>query len=144
MERTFEIHVSRSPAALAAPALLASAVGGNVIAPVQVADQVVFIVQTTVDPGSVADGNSIDCLEENAEDEEGGLEGRVLLLVDHGTHTWRPNKGTVLRGGQQLVMAVSQRGLPHLLSLTNPGPPSDGQSPAPAPLRRGYTAQRGT
>ncbi|MDQ5825737.1 MAG: NAD-binding protein [Chloroflexota bacterium] len=145
MERTFEIHVSRSPAALAAPAMLASAVGGHVIAPVQVADQVVFIVQTTVDPGSVADGNTIDCLEETAENAEGGLEGRVLLLVDKGNRTWRPPKSTVLRAGQQVVLAVSQEGLPHLLSLTNPGPPSDGQDYAPsAPADKRHLAQRGT
>ena len=123
MEHTFQIHVSRSPAALTAPAMLAAAVGGHVLAPVQVADQVVFIVQTTVDPGSEADGKAIDCLEESAEDETGGAEGRVLLLVENGSHQWHPPKGTVLRAGQQLVLAVSQRGLPHVLSLTNPGPP---------------------
>ncbi|HEX8600609.1 MAG TPA: NAD-binding protein [Chloroflexia bacterium] len=145
MERTFEIHVSRSPAALTAPAMLASAVGGHVIAPVQVADQVVYIVQTKVDPGSAADGNTIDCLEENAEDEEGGLEGRVLLLVDNGTHKWRPAKGTVLRGGQQVVLAVSQKGLPHLLSLTNPGPLANGQTQTPSSNgNRRYPAERGT
>lgn len=147
MERTFEIHVSRSPAALAAPALLAAAVGGQVIAPVQVADQVVFIVQTTVETGSTADGNTIDCLEENAEDEEGGMEGRVLLLVENGNHMWRPSKGTVLRAGHQLVLAVSQRGLPHILSMTNPGPPADGHHTAP-PTRAvravRYSPQEGT
>jgi Trk K+ transport system NAD-binding subunit len=145
MEHTFEIHVSRSPAALAAPAILASAVGGHVIAPVQVADQVVFIVRTTVDPGSAADGNTIDCLEESAEDEEGALEGRVLLHVHQERHQWRPAKGTVLRAGDQLVLAVSQRGLPHILSLTNPGPPSGGHNGAsPAKVERGQLAQRGT
>lgn len=133
MEHTFQIHVSRSPAALAAPAMLAAAVGGQVIAPVQVADQVVFILRTTVEPGSTADGNTIDCLEESAEDEEGGMEGRVLLLVENGRHTWRPPKGAILRAGHELVLAVSQRGLAHILSLTNPGPLADGQhSTAPA------------
>jgi Trk K+ transport system NAD-binding subunit len=145
MERTFQIHVSRSPAALAAPAMLAAAVGGQVIAPVQVADQVVFILRTTVEPGSRADGNTIDCLEESAEDEAGGMEGRVLLLVEEGNHSWRPPKGTVLRAGHELVLAVSQRGLGHILSLTNPGPLSDGrQSTATGTTGGRYLPQEGT
>lgn len=128
LERTFEIHVSRSPAALTAPAMVAAAVGGHVIAPVQVADQVVFIVQTSIDPGSRADGDTIDCLEQSAQNDAYGLDGRVLLLIDNDTHIWRPSRETVLRAGQQLVLAVSQRGLPHLLSITNPGPQSENLS----------------
>ena len=125
MERTFQIHVSRSPAALAAPAMVAAAVGGHVIAPVQVADQVVFIVQTSVDAGSRADGDTIDCLEQNSQNDAYGPDGRVLLLIDNGNSIWRPPKDTVLRAGQQLVLAVSQEGLPHVFSITNPGPPSE-------------------
>jgi Trk K+ transport system NAD-binding subunit len=124
MERTFQIHVSRSPAALAAPAMVAAAVGGHVIAPVQIADKVIFIVQTVVDAGSKADGDTIDCLEQNAHDDAYGPDGRVLLLIENGTSIWRPARDTVLRAGQQLVLAVSQKGLPHVLSITNPGPPS--------------------
>jgi len=107
-----------------ATAMVATAVGGHVIAPVQVADQVVFIIQTSVDPGSIADGDTIDCLEQSAQNGEYGPDGRVLLLIDNGNYIWRPSRDTVLRAGQQLVLAASQKGLPHLLSITNPGPAS--------------------
>lgn len=147
MERTFEVHISRSPAALAAPAMVAAAVGGHVLAPIQVADKVVFIAQTTVDPGSYADGNSVECLEEHAEDEEGGMECRVLLLVDGGEQVWRPAKNMTLRAGQAIVLAVSQKGLAHVLALTNPGPPGHwplGESPN-GPHRGSFEgAQEGT
>jgi voltage-gated potassium channel Kch len=124
VENSFEGQISRSPAALAAPALVAAAVGGHVIATIQVADQVVFIAQTTVDPGSVADGNRVSCLEESNGIEGDGIECRVLLASDGTAHTWRPPPDTVLHAGHDLVIAVSQRKLAHVLGITNPGPPS--------------------
>jgi hypothetical protein len=98
-----------------------------------------------VERGSTADGNTIDCLEESAEDEEGGMEGRVLLLVENDSHTWRPPKGTILHAGHQLVLAVSQKGLAHMLSLTNPGPPANNQHSTPTTHKAGlYLPQGGT
>src|SRR5688500_9307351 len=102
MERTFQIHVSRSPAALAAPAMIAAAVGGHVIAPVQVADQVVFIVQTVVDAGSRADGDTIECLEQSAQNDAYGPDGRVLLLIDNCNSIWSPPRESMQRAGLQL------------------------------------------
>jgi Trk K+ transport system NAD-binding subunit len=122
VERSFEIEISRSPAALTAHALVAAAVGGRVIATIQVADQVVFIAHTTVDAGSVADGDSVACLEEAGESEGGGIECRVLLLTHDGRQVWTPPRDTPLRAGYELVIVVSQHTLAHVLSITNPGP----------------------
>jgi Trk K+ transport system NAD-binding subunit len=123
VEHSFEREISRSPAALAAPALVAAAVGGHVIATIQVADQVVFIAQTIVEAGSVADGNNVDCLEEAIGSEAGGIECRVLLLSYNGRQIWSPPRDTRLEAGNEIVLIVSQRRLAHVLSLTNPGPP---------------------
>lgn len=122
VESSLEIQISRSPAALAAPALVAAAVGGHVLATIQVADQVVFIAQTTVDPGSVADGNNVSCLEEPDGSEADGIECRVLLVSDGTRQHWRPSGDTVLHAGCELVIVVSQRKLAHVLGITNPGP----------------------
>jgi Trk K+ transport system NAD-binding subunit len=122
VEHSFEIEISRSPAALTAPALVAAAVGGRVIDTIQVADQVVFITHTTVDAGSAADGDTVACLEEAAESEGGGIECRVLLLNDNGRQVWAPSRDTPLRAGYELVIVVSQHKLAHVLSITNPGP----------------------
>jgi Trk K+ transport system NAD-binding subunit len=123
VEHSLEIAVSRSPAALTAPALVAAAVGGRVLATIQVADQVVFIAGTTIEAGSEADGNNIARLEEPRDsDAMDGIECRVFLLSFDGQQQWSPSKETVLRAGYEVVLAVSQRKLAHVLSLTNPGP----------------------
>lgn len=123
VERSLEIEISRSPAALTAPALVAAAVGGHVLATIQVADQVVFIAQTTIEAGSVADGNNVACLEETHEIGLSGIECRVLLLSYENQQIWKPSRETDLHAGYQIVIVVSQRKLAHALSLTNPGPP---------------------
>jgi Trk K+ transport system NAD-binding subunit len=123
VERSFEIQISRSPAALTAPALVAAAVGGHVIDTIQVADQVVFVVGTIVEAGSEADGNIVACLEEAGGSSAAGIECRVLLLSDGERQIWKPSRDTVLRAGCEIVIVVSQRKLAHVLSLTNPGPP---------------------
>jgi Trk K+ transport system NAD-binding subunit len=125
MERSLEVQISRSPAALTAPALVAASVGGHVIATIQVADQMVFIAQTTIEAGSVADGDTIACLEETPESDVAGIECRVLLLSYGGQLMWSPARDTMLRAGYEIVIVVSQRKLAHALSLTNPGPPGE-------------------
>jgi Trk K+ transport system NAD-binding subunit len=124
VEHSLEIEMSRSPAALTAPALVAAAVGGHVIATIQVADQVVFITRTTVDEGSEADSNTVACVEEGGQLEGGGIACRVLLLTFDDQQVWRPSRDTVLRAGNKLVIVVSQNNLARVLSITNPGPPS--------------------
>lgn len=124
VEASFEIEISRSPAALTAPALMAAAVGGHVIATIQVADQVVFITHTTVEADSEADGNSIACLEEIPENNGGGIACRVLLVSHNGQQIWTPPRDTMMRAGYELVIVVPQRRLAEVLSITNPGPPS--------------------
>ncbi|MGA7731473.1 MAG: NAD-binding protein [Chloroflexia bacterium] len=123
VEHSFEREISRSPAALTAPALVAAAVGGHVIAIIQVADQVVFVTQTTVEAGSEADGNNVACLEEATGSNVGWIECRVLLLSYNGQQIWSPPRDTMLYAGYEIVVIVSQRRLAHVLSLTNPGPP---------------------
>jgi Trk K+ transport system NAD-binding subunit len=124
VENTFEIQVSRSPAALAAPALVAAAVGGHVIATIQVADQVVFITHTTIDPGSEADGNTVAYLEEAKSSKEEGIECRVLLVSDGTRQNWTPSRDTVLHSGCEIVIVMSPHRLALVLGITNPGPPS--------------------
>ena len=125
VERSLAIQISRSPAALTAPALVAAAVGGHVISTMQIADQMVFIAQTTIEPGSVADGETISCLEETHESNVAGIECRVLLLSYGGQLIWSPPRDTMLRAGYEIVIVVSRRKLAHALSLTNPGPPGE-------------------
>ncbi|MEO8286373.1 MAG: NAD-binding protein [Chloroflexota bacterium] len=122
VEHSLEIQISRSPAALTAPALVAAAVGGHVIATVQVADQVVFVTHTTVEAGSEADGNSVACLEEGDEEKASGIACRVLLLSNAGQQIWSPSRDAILRAGNEIVIIVPQRRLARVLSLTNPGP----------------------
>jgi Trk K+ transport system NAD-binding subunit len=123
VERSLEIEISRSPAALTAPALVAAAVGGHVLATIQVADQVVFIARTVIEAGSVADNNNVACLEEAHEIGLSGIECRVLLLSYDGRQVWKPSREAELHAGYEIVIVVSQRKLAHALSLTNPGPP---------------------
>lgn len=122
VERSLEIEISRSPAALTAPALVAAAVGGHVIATIQVADQVLFITSTTIEAGSEADGNNVACLEDAPESDTVGIECRVLLVSHNGQQIWTPDRDTMLYAGYEVVVVVSLQRLARVLSVTNPGP----------------------
>jgi Trk K+ transport system NAD-binding subunit len=111
VERAFNIHISRSVSALAAPAFAAAAAGRRVIATIPAGPRVLIVAQVRVPPGSWAAGKTIAGLESSAE-------GRVLLLTNDGTQHWRPAKETTLAAGEELVMVVTRRGLAEALACT--------------------------
>ncbi len=114
VERTFEIHISRSPSALAAPAFAAAAEGERVIGAVPLDVDALIFARTRVDPGTTAVGETVAGLEESTE-------ARVLLLAGDGPDGWLPSKDTVLVAGQELVVVATRKGLAQVLERTEEG-----------------------
>ena len=111
VERAFNIHISRSVSALAAPRFAAAAVAKRVAATIPVGPRVLIVAQTTVEPSSQAVGKTIAALESI-------FEGRVFMLDHHGTPTWRPPPDSVLSVGDDLAIVATRRGLVTVLGIT--------------------------
>ncbi len=111
VERTFDIHISRSPSALAAPAFAAAAEGERVIGAVPLDVEALIFARTCVEPDSRADGKSVADLEQLTE-------ARVLLLVGNGRQCWLPPKETLLAARQELVVVATRKGLTQVLERT--------------------------
>ena len=111
VERAFDIHISRSPSALAAPAFAAAAVGRRVVATLPAGRRVLVLAQFAVEPGSAAAGRTVADLEARAE-------GRVLLITQAGRQTWRPTPDAILAPGQELLVVASRSGVAQVATLT--------------------------
>lgn len=111
VERAFDIHISRSPSALAAPAFAAAAVSERVLATVPIGVQVLIVAQTRIESGSHAAGATVSLLEQRTE-------ARVLLLSQDGWQIWRPPGEKVLAPGQELVVVTTREGLAQVLAST--------------------------
>ncbi len=114
VERTFDIHISRSPSALAAPAFAAAAEGERVIGTVPLDVEALIFARTCLESGSGAEGETVAGLEESTE-------ARVLLLADDGRECWLPPKESVLVAGQELVVVATRKGLTQVLERTEEG-----------------------
>jgi Trk K+ transport system NAD-binding subunit len=111
VERAFNIHISRSVSALAAPRFAAAAIAGRVAATIPIGPRVLVVAQTTVEPSSQAAGQTVAAL-------ESACEGRVLMLDRHGTQTWQPPTDTVLSPGDDLAIVSTRKGLVAALGST--------------------------
>lgn len=114
VERAFNIHLSRSPSALAAPAFAAAAVSERVLTTIPVGVRVLVVAQARVDAGSRMEGRTVAELEATAE-------ARALMLRDQGRQIWRPPCATVLSAGHELVVVSTHGGLAQVLASLQPG-----------------------
>jgi Trk K+ transport system NAD-binding subunit len=113
VERAFNIHISRSVSALAAPSFAAAAVGHKVIATIPVGNKVLIVAEETVERGSRAEGSSISEL-------EGAFEGRVLLVERNGaTQQWRPKPDNSLAPGDDIALVATRKGLVEAVRITS-------------------------
>jgi Trk K+ transport system NAD-binding subunit len=113
VERAFDIHSSRSPSALAAPAFAAAAVGEQVIATVSAGRRVLLVARLRVGDGSRAAAGTVVGFEE-------ATAGRVLALSDGGRHRWCPPADTALVAGEELTVVLTRHGLAEALSHVEP------------------------
>ena len=105
VERAFNIHISRSVSALAAPSFAAAAVGHKVIATIPAGNRVLIVAQETIEPGSWAAGRSIGEL-------SGAFEGRVLLVERKSeAPKWCPPPDYRLAPGDEIAMVATRKGL---------------------------------
>ncbi len=104
VERAFDIHISRSPAALAASAFAAATEGERVLTTVSVGVPVLVVARVRVDAGSDADGSTVAELQCRTG-------SRVVLLKGGGRPVWRPRGPEVLVAGQEVVVVVPRSGL---------------------------------
>lgn len=111
VERAFNIHISRSVSALAAPRFAAAAVAGRVAATIPVLHRVLIVAQTTIEPGSLAEGKTVQQL-------EALFEGRVLMIVREGAQVWRPSSVFAVQAGDDIEIVTTRKGLVRILSLT--------------------------
>ena len=112
VERAFGIHISRSPAALAAPAFAAAAAGGNVLTTIAVGPRALIVARATVRTGSTAVGSRVG-------DVERGADVRVLALIHDGRADWRPPATTMLGEGDDLVVVATRGGLARVMRSTD-------------------------
>jgi Trk K+ transport system NAD-binding subunit len=111
VERAFEIPISRSPAALAAPPFAAAAEDERVIATISVGLPALIVARVTVEPGSELDGETVAALEASGHT-------RVLLFDDPAEQRWHPPADTMLAAADQVVVVVTRRGLAHVLAAS--------------------------
>ena len=111
VQRGIGVGVSRSTAALAAPAFVSAAIGHQVISTLPVGDRMLVIARATVAEGSEAAGRTVAWLED-------GPYARVLKLNRAGTGRWKPEPATVLESGDRLVLVATRKGLDGILRRT--------------------------
>jgi Trk K+ transport system NAD-binding subunit len=114
VERSFDISVSRSVSALAAPAFAAAAIGRRVIAAIPAGAQVALLAHTRIAAGCWAEGKSIDRLEERAG-------GRAVALTAGAGHVWCPDRTSSLAAGDELLIVATREGLAHFVANTEEG-----------------------
>jgi len=112
VERAFNIHISRSVSALAAPSFAAAAVGHKVTATIPVGNRVLIVAQETVQPGSWSEGRTIGDLESH-------FEGHILVVerTDE-PPTSRPPAGYTLQPGDELALVATRKGLVEAVRIT--------------------------
>jgi Trk K+ transport system NAD-binding subunit len=114
VERAFNIHISRSVSALAAPSFAAAAVGHKVAATIPVGNRVLIVAQETVKTGSWAADRTIA-------DMEGAFEGRIILAERDGQPpAWRPPADYPLDPGDEIAIISTRKGLVEAVRLTQP------------------------
>jgi len=112
VERAFNIHISRSVSALAAPSFAAAAVGHKVIATIPAGNRVLIVAQETIEPGSWAEGRSISEL-------SGAFEGRILLVERKSEPPkWCPSPDYRLAPGDEIALVATRKGLVEAVRVT--------------------------
>jgi len=103
VEKTFNISISRSVSALAAPAFAAAAIGRQVIGTIPAGTAILMVARSHVGQGSACAGKTVA-------DFEYEMEGRVLFLGGEGRIT-RPALQATLEPGQELILIATRQGL---------------------------------
>jgi Trk K+ transport system NAD-binding subunit len=113
VERAFNIHISRSVSALAAPSFAAAAVGHKVVATIPAGNRVLIVAQETVEEGSWAEGRTVADL-------ESAFEGHILLVErKEQAQTWCPSSGYRLLAGDELALVTTRKGLVEAVHITS-------------------------
>jgi Trk K+ transport system NAD-binding subunit len=105
-----------STAALAGPAFAAAALGPQVRGTVEHAGQLYVVTEVLVQPGTPADGGTVEVL-------EAGGRIRVLGLDRRGMVRWRPPAGSRVAAGDAVIAVAAPGGLDDLLRLVRAGQP---------------------
>jgi Trk K+ transport system NAD-binding subunit len=111
VQRGIGVGVSRSTAAVAAPAFVSAAIGHQVVSTLPVGDRTLVLARSNVARGAQADGRTIAWLED-------GPYARVVKLDREGTGHWKPERHTVLDAGDQLLLVATRKGLDGVLRRT--------------------------
>lgn len=117
VQRGIGVGVSRSSAALAAPAFVSAALGHQVVSTLPVGDRALVLARSAVVPRAPAVGRTIAWLED-------GPYARVVKLDREGTGHWKPEPGTVLEAGDQLLLVATRKGLDGVLRRTEAAAPA--------------------
>jgi len=107
-----QLHITacQSVSALATPAFVAAALGEGVLSIIERGRLLWLLAETTVQPGSAADGAEVRELEADAE-------LRVLAVRDDTREHWRPAYPARLRAGNDMLVAASREAWQQLLGL---------------------------
>jgi Trk K+ transport system NAD-binding subunit len=111
LDKALGDYNSRSVSALAAPAFAAAAVGREILASIPLsARQVLLVARVTVEPGSAADGSTVES-EERAGTSAASGECRVLALVVGDQVRWSPGPAETVLAGTEMVIVATRRGV---------------------------------
>lgn len=127
IQKAFDIAVSHSVSALAAPTFAAALMGRVVIATIPVDRHVLIVAEVTVSAGSPLDGQRLDVVSSSPD-------VRVIALARDGQPypMWRPRPELGLSARDRIVVVARRSGLSWLLKQAA-SPAEDGSSePSPA------------
>jgi Trk K+ transport system NAD-binding subunit len=112
VERAFNIHISRSVSALAAPPFAAAAVGHKVAATIPAGNRVLIVAQEIIEPGSWAEGHTVGEMENT-------FEGQIILLERPGEpQSWNPASDVRIAAGDEVALVTTRKGLVQAVRAT--------------------------
>src|SRR5690606_17753645 len=111
VETAFGIPVSRSVAALAAPAFAGALLGQQVIGTVAVGRRVLVLAETRVEGGAKLAGRPLRWV-----DQPGAVRVIAHTAAAQASPTWLPAPDTPVRAGDRLLVVATRTGLAHVLA----------------------------
>lgn len=121
VEQAFDIPISRSVSALAAPAFAAALLEREVVGTIAVERQVLVIAELTVDAGSDLAGRQV------ADVDQAGLVRVVALTGQQDARpVWTPAPSTSISAGDRLTVIADRTGLSSVLTRSSTDPDDSG------------------
>jgi Trk K+ transport system NAD-binding subunit len=115
VEDAFDIPISRSVSALAAPAFAAALLDRDVIGTIAVQRRVLLIAEVPVTAGSELSGRQV------ADVAHAGQVRVIALTASQSTWPqWTPEPGAPIRAGDRLIVVATRAGLSRVLARTRP------------------------